>query len=82
MTDEARFKKNIYFGGLNLDSKGLSQIQNEVFCHFIEFGSYIFLEVAYNDSLRQSLTSSSGKTYEKHLGDPNFGQTDQNRTGI
>ena len=24
---------------------GLNQAQNEVFCHFIEFGSYVFLKL-------------------------------------
>ena len=28
------------------------------FCHFLEFGSEVFLEIAYDDSLRQCLTSS------------------------
>ena len=38
------------------------------FCHFIEFGSNAFLEIAYNDSLGQWLTSSRGKTLKKILG--------------
>ena len=33
--------------------------------HFLEFGSYVFLEIACNDSLRKCLTSSRGKNLEK-----------------
>ena len=69
VTDEARFL------GKNLGSVGLNQSQNKVFCHLIEFGSYIFLEI---DSLRQCLTSSRGKTQNKNLGGPNLSQTGQN----
>ena len=56
---------------------GLNPTQNEVFCHFLEFESYDFSEIAYNDSLRQCLTSSRDKTHEKNLGGPNLGQTGQ-----
>ena len=66
MTDEARCFKKI--GGPNLGSVGLNQTQNEVFRHLFESGSYVFLEVAYNDSFRQCLTSSSGKIQEKKIG--------------
>ena len=64
MTDESRLlgKK---FNGLNLGSMGLNQAKNEVSRHLLEFRSYVFLEIAYNDSLRQYLTSSRGKTHEK-----------------
>ena len=54
MTDEDKFKKRI--GSQNLGPTGLNQAQNEVFRHYSEFKSYIFLEIAYNDSLRQCLT--------------------------
>ena len=77
MTDEAGFWGKI--GGLNLDPNGLNQAQNEVFCHFLEFVTYLFLEIAHNDSLRQCLTFSRDKTHEKNLGGPNMGQTGQNR---
>ena len=33
--------------------------------HFLESGSQVFLEIEYDDSLRQCLTSSKGKTHEK-----------------
>ena len=52
VSDEARFLRNI-FGGLNLGPTGVNQTQNEVFCHFLEFGSWVFLEIAYGDSLRK-----------------------------
>ena len=35
----------------------------------------VFLEIAYNYSMRQFLTSGPGKTHEKKTGDPNLGQT-------
>ena len=58
---EARFlKKKI--DSLNLGTMGLNQVQIEVFCHFLEFGSLIFLEIACNHSLQQCLTSSRDKT--------------------
>ena len=69
VTDEARFL------GKNLGPICLNQSQNKVFYHFIEFGSYIFLEI---DSLRQCLTSSRGKTHDKNFWGPNLSQTGQN----
>ena len=41
VTDEARIFKKA-FGEVNLGPASLNQVQNEVFCHFIEFGSYMF----------------------------------------
>ena len=38
-----------------------------VFRDFLEFGSNVFLEIAYDDILRQCLTSSRGKNHEKTL---------------
>ena len=38
------------------------------FHHFCEFGSLIFLKIAYRDSLQQFLISSRGKTDGKKLG--------------
>ena len=60
VADEARFKKKI--GGPNLNPMGLNQAKKG---HFVQFGPYVFLKIAYNDSLRQCLTSSRGKTHEK-----------------
>ena len=37
---------------------GLNQAQNEVFHNLVEFGSYVFVEITYSDSLQQCLTSS------------------------
>ena len=79
MIDEVRFLRK-KFGSLNLGPMDLNQAQNEVFRHFLEFGSYLFLEVAFNDSLQQYLTSSIGKTHEKKFGDPNLGKAGQNQT--
>ena len=39
---------------------GLNQAQNEVFYHFLEFGSYVFLAIEYDNSLQQRLASSRG----------------------
>ena len=78
MTDGARFLKK-EFGSLNLGPMSLNQTQNKFFCHFLKFGTYVFLEIACNDSLQLCLTSSRGKTYENNFEGPNLGQTDQNR---
>ena len=56
-------KKN---GGPNLGPTGLNQAQNEIFRHFVEFGSYVFLETGHGDCLWQCLTASIGKTHEKN----------------
>ena len=59
--------------------RGLNQAQKEVFSHLLVFGSYVFLEITYNDSLRQCLPSNRGKTHEKKIGTlANLGQTSQN----
>ena len=47
--------------GPNLDPTDLNQVQNEVFHHFLEFRSYFFLEIEYDDNLRQCLTCSRGE---------------------
>ena len=73
MTDQVRFlkKKKKIIGGSNVGSADLNQAQVEV---FLEFGSLIFLEISYNNGLQQFLTSSRGKTHEKHFWGPNLGQ--------
>ena len=63
-----------------LGATGRNQAQNEVFCHFIEFGSNVFLEIAFNGGLHQCLTCIRDKTYEKFFLSPNLGQIGQNRT--
>ena len=65
------------FGGANLGPTTLNQVQNEVFCDFLEFEWYVCLEIAYNDSLQQCLTTSGNKIHEKS---PNFGQTGLNQS--
>ena len=39
-----------------------------VFCHFLEFGSLVILEIIISDSLQQCPTTSRGKTRKKNLG--------------
>ena len=51
----------------NLGPTGLNQAQNEVLHNFLEFGSLVFLEIAYNDSLQQCLTYSRGKNPWKKM---------------
>ena len=75
MTEEARFLGKKKIGSPNLGPTGINQAQNEVF----EFGLYVFLEITYDDSLRQCLTSSRGKIHEKKFWCPNLGQTGQNQ---
>ena len=68
MTDGARFltKK---FGGQNFKPNG-PQLGPKIvfFCHFSKFGSLIFLQIAYDDSLQQCLTSSTDKIYKTFFG--------------
>ena len=45
-----------------------NRTQNEVFCHFLKFGSLVFLEIAYNNSLQQCLASKRGKINEEKIG--------------
>ena len=37
------------------------------FFHFLKFGSLVFLEIAYSESLQQCLASSTGKIHEKYF---------------
>ena len=57
-------KKNC---GPNLGKTGLNQALNEAFCYFLEFGSLIFFDIAYSNSLQQFLTFSRDKTHEKNF---------------
>ena len=68
------------FWGPNLGQRSQNQAQNEVFCHFIKFGSLVFLEGAYNDSLQQCVTSCWGKIHKKNFWGPNLGQRGQSQT--
>ena len=71
MTNEARFlkKKKKKIGDPNFGQMGQKWAGNQFFCHFVKFGSLVFLEIAYNDSLQQCIRSSRGKTHEKGFGD-------------
>ena len=55
-------------GDPNLDHMDQNQTQNQVFCHFFKFGSFIFLEIAQEHSLEHCLTTSREKTHGKNLG--------------
>ena len=45
-----------------------------------KFGSLVFLEIAYNDSLQQCLTTSRGRIHEKKFYGPKFG-SDRSKLG-
>ena len=65
MIEKARFLKNKLWPEFEPNGPGLSP--KKVFCHFVKFGSYFSLKIAYNDSLRHCLTFSSGRIYEKNF---------------
>ena len=44
-----------------------------IFRHFLEFGSLVFLQIAYGNSWQQCMAFSRGKTHEKTFLGPNFG---------
>ena len=69
--DWARFLKKKKTGSRNLGQMGKNQVQNKVFSHSLKFGSLVFLDIAYNDSLQQCLTSIRGKIYKKKFGAQN-----------
>ena len=71
MTDEARILKKKFLAARIWAQQG--QVGSKVFCYFLEFGSYVFLAIAYNDRFRQFLTSSRGKTHEKKSWETKFG---------
>ena len=54
-------------------------LETRFFCHFLKFGSLVFLEIAYSDSLQQCITTRRGKTHEKIFGDQLWIKTDQNQ---
>ena len=60
------------FGDQILAKTDQNQSQNYNFDHFLKFGSLVFLEIEYNDSLQQCMTSSRGKTHKK-FGGTKFG---------
>ena len=60
--------------GPKFGPKGPKSGPKLVFCNCLKFGSLVFLEIAYNDSLQQCVTSSRDKTQEKNFWGPNLGQ--------
>ena len=57
-----------------IDGPNLGQMgQNRAFS-FSKFGSLVFREIAYNDSLQTCITSSRGKIHEKKFWGPNLGR--------
>ena len=60
-------EKNLW--GPNL---GQNWTKTRIFCCFLKFGSLVSLEIAYNDSLQQFLTSSRDKIYKKVFGAQNW----------
>ena len=56
-----------FFWGPNLGHRDQNLFQNQVFCHFLKFGSLVFLEIAYNDRLQHYVTCSRGKIYQKKI---------------
>ena len=77
MSNYQLYKKNL---APSLGLTGLNNAQNEVFRYFLEFGSKVFPEFEYDDSLRQCLTSSRSKTHGKNSEGPDFDQAGQNQT--
>ena len=65
------FEKKI--GGSNFGQVDQNRARNWISCHFLKFGSLVFLEIAYNDSLQQFLTFSRSKICEKSFWGPSLG---------
>ena len=63
VTNKARFLKKK--GGANLGLMDLNQVLRGIFLHLLEFESFVFLEIAYNDTLRQFLTSTKRTCWSK-----------------
>ena len=55
----------------NLGQEGQNWDQNQVFYHFLKFGSLVFPQIAHDVTLEQCLATSRGKTLKKILG-PKF----------
>ena len=74
VTDEPDFcKKKI--GSLNwVKWAKIRHKTRGLFCHFLQFGLLVFLEIAYSDSLEQCITSTRGKTHEKSFLELTLGQ--------
>ena len=70
MTDKGRFLKKIMAAQIRAKVRP----ETRFFCHFLKFGSLVFLEITYSDRLQQCLTSSRGKFHKKKFLGPNLGQ--------
>ena len=55
-------------GGHKFGPKGPKSCLNLDFCYFFKFGSLVFLEIGYSDSLQQYVTCNRGRTHKKGLG--------------
>ena len=65
--------------GAQIWLKGASVIpETRFFCHFLKFGSLVFLQIALNYSVQQYMTSSRGRTQKKKFGDQIWAKTGQN----
>ena len=62
----------------NLGQRGESQVPKYVFCHFLKFGSLVFLDIAYNYSLQECITSRRDKTHKINFWDQIWAKTCQN----
>ena len=65
-------------GDLNWGQMTQNWAQNFFFCYFLKYGSLIFLETAYNNSLQRCIRCGRGKIMKKKILDPNLGQRCQN----
>ena len=68
------FEKKV--GGPNFGQVDQNRARNWISCDFLKFGSVVFLEIAYNDSLQQFLTFSRSKICEKFFLGPSLGWRD------
>ena len=52
---------------------GQNGAQNQVLCHFFQFGVLVFQEIVQDDSVKHCLTTSRDKTHGKSFGGPKLG---------
>ena len=78
VTNEARFLKKKLAARI-WGEWGKMEPKIRVFCHFLKIGSFVFLEIVYNDSLQQCLTSSRSKIHKKIFWSPNLSQRGENQ---
>ena len=73
------YKKKEKFGPTFGPKRAKIRPKTRFFGHFLKFDSLVYLEVAYNDSLQQFLTSSRDKTRKIFFLDTNLGQRGQDQ---